>query len=69
MTTTTLTQQTDQTRSDFIAALPQDQQTIVGQAFQDLKRREISVTRRWISNSRMSRAVRCRFRLRCRTGP
>jgi peroxiredoxin len=36
MTTTTLTQQTDQTRSDFIAALPQDQQTIVGQAFQDL---------------------------------
>lgn len=34
--TSTLSQQTDQTRNDFIAALPEDQQATVGQAFQDL---------------------------------
>lgn len=32
----TLSQQTEQTRNEFIASLPEDQQAIVGQAFQDL---------------------------------
>lgn len=34
--TTALSQQTEQSLNDFVAALPQDQQAIVGQAFQEL---------------------------------